>query len=187
MTLNTLPSKMSIPRRRVLLLLFAAAVTAPSLLRFSATRANADDDRDGGNDGDSESDDGNDGGGSNDDGGDDGSSDDGEGDHDDDGSDGGSGNVKGARAAKDRRQSSGQRSSQSKDGQLAARLKGRIAPIREIEALAIRIVPGEIADVRLFRSKNVYVYKVRIIQRNGSIYDVRIDAVTRKLISKRER
>lgn len=186
--MNTLPSKMSIPRRRVLLLLFAAAVTAPSLLRFSATRANADDDRDGGNDGDGESDDGNDGGGSNDDdGGDDGSSDDGDGGHDEDGSDGGSGNVKGARAAKDRGQSSGQRSSQSKDGQLAARLKGRIAPIREIEALAIRIVPGEIADVRLFRSKNVYVYKVRIIQRNGSIYDVRIDAVTRKLISKRER
>ena len=58
---------------------------------------------------------------------------------------------------------------------------------RRVETLAGRAVPGEIIDVKLYRNKERYIYKVKIIQRSGSIYDVRIDAVSRKLLSARER
>lgn len=111
---------------------------------------------------------------------------------DDNGSDGGGGSGSsgkgGSSSSGSGGKSSGSKSqSQSRDSALATRLKGRIAPIGEIESLAGRAVPGEIIDIKLYRNKERYIYKVKIIQRSGSIYDVRIDAVSRKLLSARER
>lgn len=131
--------------------------------------------------------------GGSDDGGDDG--DDGGGDGGDDGSDGGgpgnggNGGNGGGRSASSGRDGRGGNSQnwQASDGALAKRLKNRIAPISEIQALASRAKPGEILDIKLYRDRRSFVYRVKILQRNGSIYDVKIDAVTRKLLSARQR
>jgi uncharacterized membrane protein YkoI len=188
--------KFRIRRRGALLLIIASiAMAAPITGRHSMEAFASDDDggsnsgsgggggRDG-RDSDSDSDRDND---SDSDGGDDGGSD----DNDSDGG-GGSGSGSGSSGKSGSSSSGGSgkssgSSSQSKDSALATRLKGRIAPIREIETLAGKAVPGEIIDVKLYRNKDRYIYKVKIIQRSGSIYDVRIDAVNRKLLSARER
>lgn len=132
--------------------------------------SDSDSDSDNDSDNDSDSDDGDDGGSGS------------------DGSNGGSSGSsgKGSSGSASGASKSGSRS-QPKDGALATRLKGRIAPIREIEALVGRVTPGEIIDVRLYSSRDRYIYRVTVIQRNGSIYDVRVDAVSRKVLSKRER
>ena len=181
----------------MLLIIASIAMAAPITGRH-AMEAYASDDDGGGNSGPGgggSDDGGSDDGGSDDGGSDDGGSDDGgsdDGGSDDGGSDdgGGSGSGSGGKGGSSSSGSSGKSSgssSQTKDSALATRLKGRIAPIREIESLAGKAVPGEIIDVKLYRNKDRYIYKVKIIQRNGSIYDVRIDAVSRKLLSARER
>ena len=180
--------KFRIRRRGALLLIIAtialaAPITGRHAMEAHAKDSDGGDGGDGGNSGpgggggDSDSD--------NDNGGDDSGSDDN--DSDGGGSSGSSGKG-GASSSGSGGKSSGSKSqSQSRDSALATRLKGRIAPIGEIEALAGRAVPGEIIDVKLYRNKERYIYKVKIIQRSGSIYDVRIDAVSRKLLSARER
>lgn len=187
--------KFRIRRRGALLLIIASvAMAAPITGRHSMEAYASDDDggsnsgsgggggRDG-RDSDSDRDNDNDSDGGDDGGGDDGGSD----DNDSDGGGGsGSSGKSGSSSSGSGGKSSGS-SSQSKDSALATRLKGRIAPIRDIESLAGKAVPGEIIDVKLYRSKDRYIYKVKIIQRSGSIYDVRIDAVSRKLLSARER
>jgi uncharacterized membrane protein YkoI len=197
--------KFRIRRRGALLLIIASvAMAAPITGRHSMEAYASDDDggsnsgsgggggrdgRDSDSDRDNDRDNDNDSDGG-DDGGDDGGGDDGGSDDND--SDGGGGGGSGS-SGKSGSNSSGAggkssgSSSQSKDSALATRLKGRIAPIRDIESLAGKAVPGEIIDVKLYRSKDRYIYKVKIIQRSGSIYDVRIDAVSRKLLSARER
>ena len=176
--------KFRIRRRGALLLIIATIALAAPITGRQAMEAYAKDSDggDGGNSGpggggdsDSDSD--------NDKGGDDSGSDDGD-------SDGGSGSGSSGKGGSSSSGSGGKSSgsrSQSRDSALATRLKGRIAPIGEIETLAGRAVPGEIIDVKLYRNKERYIYKVKIIQRSGSIYDVRIDAVSRKLLSARER
>ena len=180
--------KFRIRRRGALLLIIATIALAAPITGRHAMEAYAKDSGDGGDGGnsgpgggggDSDSDNDSD----NDNGGDDSGSDDN--DSDGGGSSGSSGKG-GASSSGSGGKSSGSRS-QSRDSALATRLKGRIAPIGEIEALAGRAVPGEIIDVKLYRNKERYIYKVKIIQRSGSIYDVRIDAVSRKLLSARER
>ena len=178
--------KFRIRRRGALLLIIATIALAAPITGRQAMEAYAKDSDggDGGNSGpggggDSDSDSDSD----NDKGGDDSGSDDGD-------SDGGSGSGSSGKGGSSSSGSGGKSSgsrSQSRDSALATRLKGRIAPIGEIEALAGRAVPGEIIDVKLYRNKERYIYKVKIIQRSGSIYDVRIDAVSRKLLSARER
>ena len=183
--LMTPPSgKFRIRRRGALLLIIATIALAAPITGRQAMEAYAKDGDggDGGNSGpggggdsDSDSD--------NDKGGDDSGSDDGD-------SDGGSGSGSSGKGGSSSSGSGGKSSgsrSQSRDSALATSLKGRIAPIGEIETLAGRAVPGEIIDVKLYRNKERYIYKVKIIQRSGSIYDVRIDAVSRKLLSSRER
>ena len=185
--------KFRIRRRGALLLIIATiALAAPITGRHAMEAYAKDNDGDGGDGGnsgpggggDSDSDSDNDNDNDNDnDGGDDSGSD----DNDSDGGGGsGSSGKGGSSSSGSGGKSSGSRS-QSRDSALATRLKGRIAPIGEIEALAGRAVPGEIIDVKLYRNKERYIYKVKIIQRSGSIYDVRIDAVSRKLLSARER
>lgn len=188
--------KFRIRRRGALLLIIATVALAAPITGRHAMKAYASDDDGGSNSGsggggkdgrdnDSDRDNDNDGG---DDGGDDGGGDDGGSDDND--SDGGGGRGSSGKSGSSSSGSSGKSSgssSQSKDSALATRLKGRIAPIREIESLAGKAVPGEIIDVKLYRNKDRYIYKVKIIQRSGSIYDVRIDAVNRKLLSARER
>ena len=183
--------KFRIRRRGALLLIIATiALAAPITGRHAMEAYAKDNDGDGGDggnsgpggggDSDSDSDNDND---NDNDGGDDSGSD----DNDSDGGGGsGSSGKGGSSSSGSGGKSSGSRS-QSRDSALATRLKGRIAPIGEIEALAGRAVPGEIIDVKLYRNKERYIYKVKIIQRSGSIYDVRIDAVSRKLLSARER
>lgn len=175
--------KFRIRRRGALLLIIATIALAAPITGRQAMEAYAKD-SDGGNSGpggggDSDSDSDSD----NDKGGDDSGSDDGD-------SDGGSGSGSSGKGGSSSSGSGGKSSgsrSQSRDSALATSLKGRIAPIGEIETLAGRAVPGEIIDVKLYRNKERYIYKVKIIQRSGSIYDVRIDAVSRKLLSARER
>lgn len=199
----TSPSPKIVFRRRGVLLLIMAslAAVAPATGRHGM-EARADDGGDSG--GNSGSGSGSDNSGSDDGGSDDGGGDDGGGGNDDGGSDdggsdnsgsdngggsGGSGSGRGnsgTQGSKGGSQPSGPGTTQ-RDGALAVRLKGRIAPISEVEAIAGRTVPGEIIDVRLYRNKDLYVYKVKIIQRSGSIYDVRINAMTRKVLSARER
>lgn len=178
--------KFRIRRRGALLLIIATIALAAPITGRQAMEAYAKDSEggDGGNSGpggggDSDSDSDSD----NDKGGDDSGSDDGD-------SDGGSGSGSSGKGGSSSSGSGGKSSgsrSQSRDSALATSLKGRIAPIGEIETLAGRAVPGEIIDVKLYRNKERYIYKVKIIQRSGSIYDVRIDAVSRKLLSARER
>jgi uncharacterized membrane protein YkoI len=198
--------KFRIRRRGALLLIIASiAMAAPITGRHAMEAYAKDDGSDGGSDGGGGGGGGSGGGGSDDGGSDDGGSDDGgsddggsddsgsdDGGSDDNGSDdgGGSGSGSSGKSGSGSSGSSGKSSKSSsaaKDSALATRLKGRIAPIREIERLAGKVVPGEIIDVKLYRNKDRYIYKVKIIQRNGSIYDVRIDAVSRKLLSARER
>lgn len=181
--------KFRIRRRGALLLIIASIALAAPITGHQGMVAHAKDNgkdgggnsgRGGGDDGD-DRDDGDDG----DDGGDDDGSDSGDGGSGSDGKGGNSG--KGGSASSGGGSTSPARTSASKDSALATRLKGRIAPIREIEALVGRTVPGEIIDVKLYSSKDRYIYRVKVIQRSGSIYDVRIDAVSRQVLSKRER
>ena len=180
------PGKTRIRRRGALLLILASLAAASPLAGLEAVRARADDDGggsggDGGGGGGSGSDDG----GSDDGGNDDGGSDDG-GDRG-----GSSGSESGGRSGGSQGSKSGGSSqgtsTQQRDGALARRLKGRIAPVREIEAVAGRAVPGEVIDIKLYRNKDTYVYRVKILQTDGSIYDVRIDAVSRNVLSAKER
>jgi len=191
-------SKCRIRRRGALLLIISTFALAAPITGRHAMEAFAKD-GDGGNNGpgggggrgdnDNDSDNDNDGGddGGNDGGGDGGGDDGGSDDNDSDrGGSSGSSGKGGSSSSGGGGKSSGSKS-QSRDGALATRLKGRIAPIGEIESLAGRAVPGEIIDIKLYRNKERYIYKVKIIQRSGSIYDVRIDAMSRKLLSARER
>ena len=212
--MTTLPGKTRIRRRGATLLILASLAATLPLTGREAMQARADDGGGsgggggGGGGGSGRGDDGgssgsgggDDGGSSGSGGGDDGGSDDGGSDGDDGGDDGGSdggdgsssgGNSSGGRSDSGSQGSKsdgkqGQPGSQ-RDGALAAQLKGRIAPIGEVESIAGKVIPGEIIDVRLYRKKDLYVYRVKIIQRSGSIYDVRIDAATRKVLSARER
>jgi hypothetical protein len=192
--MTTHSGKTRIRRRGALLLILSSLAVALPLTGREAMQAHADDGGDsgsgnggsGGGSGGSGSGGGSDDGGS-DDGGDDGG-DDGDSDNGGSGSGssgGGRGNG-GSQGSKSGNQQQGQ-SNAKRDGALAAQLKGRIAPIGEVESIAGKTIPGEIIDVRLYRNKDLYVYKVKIIQRSGSIYDVRIDATTRKVLSARER
>jgi len=213
----TTPSgKTRIRRRGALLLILSSLAAALPLTGLEAMQARADDgggsggsggsDGSGGSRGTGSDDSGSDDGGGDsgsDDGGGDSGSDDGGGDsgNDDGGDDGGDdGDSDGSGSSNSGSGRSGSSSQGSKsdgkqqgqpnsqrDGALAVQLKGRIAPIGEVETIAGKAVPGEIIDVRLYRKKDLYVYRVKIIQRSGSIYDVRIDAVTRKVLSARER
>jgi uncharacterized membrane protein YkoI len=197
MTMTPPSSKYRILRRGALLLIIATFALAAPITGRHAMEAfakdgdggksgpgggDSDNDNDNDNDSDNDSDNDND----ND------SDNDNAGGSDDNGSDGGGGSGSsgkgGSSSSGSGGKSSGSKSqSQSRDSALATRLKGRIAPIGEIESLAGRAVPGEIIDIKLYRNKERYIYKVKIIQRSGSIYDVRIDAVSRKLLSARER
>ena len=173
----TLPLlKYRIRRRGALLLIVASLAAVSPLAGLGARSAHADDGGDGGGDGG----DGGDGGGSDDGGSDDGGSDDG-------GGSGSSGSSGGSQSSAGGGQSKGAQGRQSRDGALAKRLKNSIAPIREIEALASKIKPGEIIDVKLYKDRKTYVYRVEVMQPSGSIYDIKIDAVTRKLLSARQR
>jgi hypothetical protein len=175
MTMTLPSSKYRILRRGALLLIIATFALAAPITGRHAMEAFAKD-GDGGKSGPGGGD----------------SDNDNAGGSDDNGSDGGGGSGSsgkgGSSSSGSGGKSSGSKSqSQSRDSALATRLKGRIAPIGEIESLAGRAVPGEIIDIKLYRNKERYIYKVKIIQRSGSIYDVRIDAVSRKLLSARER
>jgi hypothetical protein len=175
MTMTPPSSKYRILRRGALLLIIATFALAAPITGRHAMEAFAKD-GDGGKSGPGGGD----------------SDNDNAGGSDDNGSDGGGGSGSsgkgGSSSSGSGGKSSGSKSqSQSRDSALATRLKGRIAPIGEIESLAGRAVPGEIIDIKLYRNKERYIYKVKIIQRSGSIYDVRIDAVSRKLLSARER
>ncbi|MEI7598864.1 MAG: PepSY domain-containing protein [Aestuariivirga sp.] len=204
----TTPSgKTRIRRRGALLLILSSLAAALPLTGLEAMQARADDGGGSGGSGGSDGSGGSRGTGSDDSGSDDGGgdsgSDDGGGDsgNDDGGDDGGDdGDSDGSGSSNSGSGRSGSSSQGSKsdgkqqgqpnsqrDGALAVQLKGRIAPIGEVETIAGKAVPGEIIDVRLYRKKDLYVYRVKIIQRSGSIYDVRIDAVTRKVLSARER
>jgi uncharacterized membrane protein YkoI len=184
----TLPSsKYRILRRGALLLIIATfALAAPITGRHAmeAFAKDGDGGKSGPGGGDSDNDSDNDNDNDND------SDNDNDGGSDDNDSDGGGGSGSSGKGGSNSSGSGGKSSgskSQSRDSALATRLKGRIAPIGEIESLAGRAVPGEIIDIKLYRNKERYIYKVKIIQRSGSIYDVRIDAVSRKLLSARER
>lgn len=120
---------------------------------------------------------------------DDGGSDDGGG-SDNGGSDGGGsdgGGSGGASSSGSGGKSSGGTSSQAHDVDLAKRLKNKVAPVAEVAALASKVKPGEVIDISLFKLRNGYVYRVKVMQRNGSIYDLTFDAVTRRLLSARQR
>ena len=178
-------SKYRILRRGALLLIIATFALAAPITGRHAMEAFAKD-GDGGKSGPGGGDSDND----NDNDSDNDSDNDNAGGSDDNGSDGGGGSGSSGKGGSNSSGSGGKSSgskSQSRDSALATRLKGRIAPIGEIESLAGRAVPGEIIDIKLYRNKERYIYKVKIIQRSGSIYDVRIDAVSRKLLSARER
>jgi uncharacterized membrane protein YkoI len=211
MTMTPPSSKYRILRRGALLLIIATFALAAPITGRHAMEAFAKDgdggksgpgggDSDNDNDNDSDNDSDNDNDNDNDNDSDNDSDNDNDNDSDNDnaggsddnGSDGGGGSGSsgkgGSSSSGSGGKSSGSKSqSQSRDSALATRLKGRIAPIGEIESLAGRAVPGEIIDIKLYRNKERYIYKVKIIQRSGSIYDVRIDAVSRKLLSARER
>lgn len=189
--------KFRIRRRGALLLIIASIALASPITGPRGMAAFAKDNDDGGNRGDggrgdndrdSDSDNDSDSDSDNDSDNDSDSDDGDDGSSGSDGSNGGSSGSsgKGSSGSASGASKSGSRS-QPKDGALATRLKGRIAPIREIEALVGRVTPGEIIDVRLYSSRDRYIYRVTVIQRNGSIYDVRVDAVSRKVLSKRER
>lgn len=83
-----------------------------------------------------------------------------------------------ARAAQD---------AQTRDQSLASSLKGKIAGVREVQVLAKRAVPGEVINIRLGRQGAGYVYKVRIMRRDGDLFDVMVDATTRDLLGVRRR
>jgi uncharacterized membrane protein YkoI len=195
MTMTPPSSKYRILRRGALLLIIATfALAAPITGRHAmeAFAKDGDGGKSGPGGGDSDNDNDNDSDNDSDNDNDNDSDNDNAGGSDDNGSDGGGGSGSsgkgGSSSSGSGGKSSGSKSqSQSRDSALATRLKGRIAPIGEIESLAGRAVPGEIIDIKLYRNKERYIYKVKIIQRSGSIYDVRIDAVSRKLLSARER
>lgn len=197
--MTQLTAKTRIRRRGALLLMLAGLATVAPVTGRHAMEARADDGGSGGSgsnnsgsgDGGGSDDGGNDDGGGDDGGNDDGGSDDhggsssgGNGSGGNRGGAGGTGSAQGGKAGSS---TQGGVSGSQRDGALAARLKGRIAPVSEVEAIAGKTVPGEIIDVRLYRNRDLYVYRVKIIQHTGSIYDVRIDAVTRKVLSARER
>jgi uncharacterized membrane protein YkoI len=187
MTMTLPSSKYRILRRGALLLIIATfALAAPITGRHAmeAFAKDGDGGKSGPGGGDSDNDSDNDNDNDND------SDNDNDGGSDDNDSDGGGGSGSSGKGGSNSSGSGGKSSgskSQSRDSALATRLKGRIAPIGEIESLAGRAVPGEIIDIKLYRNKERYIYKVKIIQRSGSIYDVRIDAMSRKLLSARER
>ena len=193
MAMTTPTAKTRIRRRGALLLILASVAAVAPVTGRHGMEALADDGSDSGSnsgsDGGSNSGSGSGGGGDDgDDGGDDGD----DGGDDDGGDDHGGSSGSGGRggSTQDGKGSSGSQtgaSSVQRDGALATRLKGRIAPISEVEAIAGKAVPGEIIDVKLYRKADLYVSRVKIIQQTGSIYDVRIDAVSRKVLSARER
>ena len=192
MTSSTNPR---ISRRGALLLILASLAAVSPLAGLGVTGAHADDGG-GGSGGGSGSSGGSDGGGS-----DDGGSDDGGGSEDGGGSggsggsgggsggsgSGGSGASGGTQSSSGNSQSGGAQGGQARDGALAKRLKDSIAPLDEIEAMANQIAPGEIIDVKLYKERRTSVYRLKVMQPTGSIYDIKIDAVTRKLLSARER
>ena len=204
MAMTLPPGKTRIRRRGALLLIVASLAAFAPLAGRDAMQARADDGGGGGSGSDggsgSNSGPGSDGGSGSNSGsgsGDGGSSGSDGGSGSDDGGDshggqgGGGGSIGGksggsTQGSKATGQQQG-RSAAQRDAALAVRLKGRIAPINEVETIAGNAIPGEIIDVRLFRNNDLYVYNVKIIQHGGSIYDVRIDAVTRKVLSARER
>jgi uncharacterized membrane protein YkoI len=193
MTMTPPSSKYRILRRGALLLIIATfALAAPITGRHAmeAFAKDGDGGKSGPGGGDSDSDNDNDNDNDNDSDNDSDSDSDNDGGSDDNDSDGGGGSGSSGKGGSSSSGNGGKSSgskSQSRDSALATRLKGRIAPIGEIESLAGRAVPGEIIDIKLYRNKERYIYKVKIIQRSGSIYDVRIDAMSRKLLSARER
>ena len=186
MTSSTNPR---ISRRGALLLILASLAAVSPLAGLGVTGAHADDGG-GGSGGGSGSSGGSDGGGS-----DDGGSDDGGGSGGSGGSGGGSGGSGsggsgasgGTQSSSGNSQSGGAQGGQARDGALAKRLKDSIAPLDEIEAMANQIAPGEIIDVKLYKERRTYVYRLKVMQPTGSINDIKIDAVTRKLLSARER
>jgi uncharacterized membrane protein YkoI len=176
-------------RRRLIPLLGVAFIVLASLV-IPAQTAWADNDKsdsDGGGNSDSSGDSsgggddsgGNDSGGGNDSSGGDDSDNDGDSIKDDnDGSDGSDDRPSGGSSRGGG--SSTRKALEDGDGSLATKLTGKIASLQEIEALAAKMVPGEIVDVRLRRENGRVVYRLKIIQKNDRLVVLRIDAKTRK-------
>jgi uncharacterized membrane protein YkoI len=70
------------------------------------------------------------------------------------------------------------------DQELARRLvqDGRIRPLADIVAAVRPEVPGEILEVEFDTENGVYVYKLKILQADGKVEEVEVDAESGKVI-----
>lgn len=162
---------MSTDRRRFLALLLACAVAAsPAALAFAKEGESG---RDGGGDRGSGGDDGGRGGddGGNDDSGrdgDNGDGDDGDGDGDDGKDDNGNNDNDGVDDDQKRA--------------IEAERDGKVRKLRDILRTVRREYPGEVLDVQLKKTNSSYVYRVKMMDRSGRVFTVRVDAVERRVL-----
>ena len=71
------------------------------------------------------------------------------------------------------------------EGQAAARKlsdAGEILPLEKISASAKAIKPGQILETELERKGTRYIYEVEILDAQGQVWEVKLDARTGQLI-----
>lgn len=61
--------------------------------------------------------------------------------------------------------------------------KGEIAPLSDIARIALAHTPGKIIDVKLRHEDTLYIYRIRILARNGRSRELFIDARSRTILS----
>lgn len=80
---------------------------------------------------------------------------------------------------------SGPSSASADEGQAAARrlsASGTILPLEKITESARKVKPGQILETELERKGNGYIYEIEILDAQGQVWEVKLDARTGKLI-----
>jgi uncharacterized membrane protein YkoI len=62
------------------------------------------------------------------------------------------------------------------------RASGQILSLEKIYELAKAIKPGEILETELEKKRDRYVYEVELLDKNGQVWEVKLDAKTGQLI-----
>ncbi len=63
-----------------------------------------------------------------------------------------------------------------------ARERGEILPLQEIIGLMRKRVDGRIAEVKIEREKDLWVYEIRVIDQRGRLIEVDLDAKTGRIL-----
>jgi len=73
------------------------------------------------------------------------------------------------------------------DQALKLRQQGLILPLEKILSTVQKIHPGRVVEVELQREHKKYIYEVEVVDNNGQVWELKLDAATAALIeSERE-